>query len=75
MAARRLIESQLGTVVRIASKYLSSEMKVLDLLQEGNVGLMEAVRTFSTSGNGDFKGYAATCIDEALAKAVARSRT
>jgi len=46
-AAHRLITSNLRFVVKIASEYRSYGMKMLDLIQEGNVGLMMAVRKFN----------------------------
>jgi len=51
-AAHRLITSNLRFVVKIASEYRSYGMKMLDLIQEGNVGLMMAVRKFNP-----FKGF------------------
>ena len=51
-AAHRLITSNLRFVIKIASEYRSYGMKMLDLIQEGNVGLMMAVRKFNP-----FKGF------------------
>lgn len=51
-AAHRLITSNLRFVVKIASEYRSYGLKMLDLIQEGNVGLMMAVRKFNP-----FKGF------------------
>jgi RNA polymerase sigma-32 factor len=51
-AAHRLITSNLRFVVKIAAEYRSYGMKMLDLIQEGNVGLMMAVRKFNP-----FKGF------------------
>jgi DNA-directed RNA polymerase sigma subunit (sigma70/sigma32) len=42
---------------------------MLDLIQEGNLGLMNAVRSFAERPIGDFTDYAATCIDDAIKKA------
>ena len=42
---------------------------MLDLIQEGNIGLMNAVRRFAESPIGDFTDYAATCVDDAIKKA------
>jgi len=67
--ARRLIEAQLAQVVRIAQKHSSLGAPMLDLIQEGNIGLMNAVRRFAESPIGDFTDYAATCIEDAIKKA------
>jgi len=48
-AAHRLITSNLRFVVKIASEYRSYGMKMLDMIQEGNIGLMMAVRKFNPS--------------------------
>jgi DNA-directed RNA polymerase sigma subunit (sigma70/sigma32) len=45
--ARRLIESQLMLVVSIAERHLPSGVPMLDLIQKGNIGLMNAVRSFA----------------------------
>jgi RNA polymerase primary sigma factor len=67
--ARRLIESHLSQVVSVAQKYSASGVPMLDLIQEGNIGLMNAVRSFAESPIGDFTDYATTCIDDAMKKA------
>jgi RNA polymerase primary sigma factor len=64
--ARRLIESHLSQVVSIAQKHSPSGVPMLDLIQEGNIGLMNAVRGFAERPVGDFADYAATCIDDAI---------
>jgi len=67
--ARRLIESHLTQVVSIAQKHSASGVAMLDLIQEGNIGLMNAVRSFAKSPIGDFTDHATTCIDHAIKKA------
>jgi RNA polymerase primary sigma factor len=67
--ARRLVEGHLAQVVSIAQKHSASGAPMLDLIQEGNIGLMNAVRSFAESPIGDFTDYAATCIDDAIKKA------
>src|SRR5580700_6735958 len=52
--ARKLIESQLMLVVNIAEKHAASGVPLLDLIEEGNIGLMGAVRTFAERPIGDF---------------------
>lgn len=42
---------------------------MLDLIQEGNIGLLKAVKSFADSPIGDFTDYAATCINDAVKKA------
>ena len=66
---RRLIEAHLAQVVSIAQEHSASGVPMLDLIQEGNLGLMNAVRSFAESPIGDFTDYAATCIDDAIRKA------
>jgi DNA-directed RNA polymerase sigma subunit (sigma70/sigma32) len=68
--ARRLIEGHLAQVVSIAQKHSASGAPMLDLIQEGNIGLMNAVRSFAEGPIGDFTDYAATCIDDAIKKAL-----
>jgi RNA polymerase sigma-32 factor len=67
--ARRLIESHLAQVVSIAKTHSALGRSMLDLIQEGNIGLMNAVRSFAERPVGDFTDYAATCIGEAIKKA------
>src|SRR5579864_5333679 len=63
--ARRVIEGHLAQVVSIAQKHSESATPMLDLIQEGNKGLLNAVRSFAERPIGDFSDYAAICIDEA----------
>jgi DNA-directed RNA polymerase sigma subunit (sigma70/sigma32) len=71
--ARRLIESQLMLVVNIARKYSASGVPVLDLIQEGNIGLMNAVRSFAERPTGDFTAHAAACIEDTITKVLRKS--
>jgi len=71
--ARRLIESQLMLVVNIAEKHAASGTRLLDLIQEGNIGLMNAVRSFAERPIGYFAAHAAACIEEAITKAFVKS--
>ena len=71
--ARRLIESQLMLVVSIAEKHSASGAPLLDLIQEGNIGLMNAVRSFAERPIGDFTAHAADCIEDAITKAFGKS--
>ena len=72
--ARRLIESRLLLVVSIAQKHSGAGVPMLDLIQEGNIGLMNAIRSFAKRPIGDFTAYAAAYIEEAIAKALGKSR-
>jgi RNA polymerase primary sigma factor len=71
---RRLIESQLPLVASIAQKHTASGIPMLDLIQEGNLGLMNSVRSFAETPTGDFPTFAATCIEDAITKAYRQSK-
>jgi DNA-directed RNA polymerase sigma subunit (sigma70/sigma32) len=70
---KRLIENQLPLVASIAEKYIESGVPLLDLIQEGNLGLMDSVRSFAVAPTGDFLTFAATCIENAITKAYPRA--
>ncbi|SRR5258708_2272594 len=72
-AARRLIESQLPLVVSIAERHSSAGIPMLHLIEEGNLGLMLALKTFPESSSDTFATHAATCIEYAVSKAIAES--
>ncbi len=74
-ATRRLLESKLILVLPIAERYLSSGLSMLDLIQEGNLGLMRAVHDFPDTRLDDFSAYAAACIENAISDAIAKSRS
>jgi len=71
--ARRLMESQLMLVVKIAQKHSGSCVPMLDLIQEGNIGLMNAVRSFAEKPIGDFTAHASACIEDTITKALGKS--
>jgi RNA polymerase primary sigma factor len=71
--ARRLIESQLMLVVSIAQKHSASGVPMLDLIQEGNIGLMNAVRSFAERQIGDFTAHAAAGIEDSIKKVLGQS--
>jgi RNA polymerase primary sigma factor len=71
---RRLIESQLPLVVSIAEKHTASGIPLLDLVLEGNLGLMKSIRSFAETPTGDFPTFAATCIEDAITKAYRKSK-
>ena len=71
---RRLIESQLPLVASIAEKHTASGIPMLDLIQEGNLGLMKSVRSFAEAPTGDFPAFAATYIEDAITKAYPKAK-
>jgi|ERR1700687_350832 DNA-directed RNA polymerase sigma subunit (sigma70/sigma32) len=75
MAKRRLLESRLPLVLPIAERYASRGLSMLDLIQEGNLGLMRALENFPKSRLDDFSAYASSCIEDAISGAVARSQS
>jgi RNA polymerase primary sigma factor len=70
-AKRTLIESKLASVVDIARRYSSFRLPIIELIQEGNCGLMKAVDTFAETGTGDFTTHASALIDAAVRQAIA----
>lgn len=70
-AKRTLIESKLALVVDIAKRYSSSGLPMIELIQEGNCGLMKAVDTFAKHPAGDFAAHAYALIEAAVQYAIA----
>jgi RNA polymerase primary sigma factor len=73
-ARRRLIEANLRLVVKIARGFVTPDMPLLDLIQEGNVGLIKAAEKYDGTRNVRFSTYACWWIKQAITRSLVNSR-
>ncbi|MBQ4404208.1 MAG: sigma-70 family RNA polymerase sigma factor [Selenomonadaceae bacterium] len=67
-AQLELVSANLRLVVNIARNYIDQGVSFSDLIQEGNIGLMKAVKKFSTKGSATFIEYAEECIEKSIVR-------
>ncbi|MHB8613397.1 MAG: sigma factor [Candidatus Dormibacteraceae bacterium] len=67
----RLVAANLGLVIRMAAEHDTRGLSMPDLVQEGSIGLVEAVRTFAESGQNDFMEFAEQRIADQMDRAIA----
>jgi RNA polymerase primary sigma factor len=73
-ARQRLITANLRLVVRIAKKYMTSDVSLLDLIQEGNLGLIKAASKYDYRKNVRFSTYASWWIKQAIVRSLSNKR-
>jgi RNA polymerase primary sigma factor len=73
-ARQTLIESNLRLVVRIAKKYMTRDVSLLDLIQEGNLGLIKAASKYDFRKHVRFSTYASWWIKQAIVRALSNKR-
>ncbi len=67
----RLVAAHLDLVIRLAAARGEQPLSVPDLVQEGSIGLVEAIRSFAPSGDADFQAFAEQLINEKIDAAIA----
>ncbi len=73
-ARKKLIESNLRLVVTVARKYTAPDLPLLDIIQEGNLGLITAAQKYEFSYNVRFSTYACWWIQQSITRAIANKR-
>jgi RNA polymerase primary sigma factor len=73
-ARQKLVESNLRLVVKIAKSYLTPDVSFLDLVQEGNVGLLKAAGKYDHRKNVRFSTYASWWIKQSITRALSNKR-
>lgn len=73
-ARQRLIEANLRLVVKIAKSYMTPDVGFLDIVQEGNLGLMKAASKYDYRHNVRFSTYAAWWIKQSISRALSNKR-
>lgn len=73
-ARKKLIESNLRLVVTVARKYAAPDLPLLDIIQEGNLGLITAAQKYEFSYNVRFSTYACWWIQQSITRAIANKR-
>ncbi len=73
-ARQRLITANLRLVVRIAKKYMTPDVSLLDLIQEGNLGLIKAASKYDYRKNVRFSTYASWWIKQAIVRSLSNKR-
>ena len=73
-ARKKLIESNLRLVVTVARKYSAPDLPLLDIIQEGNLGLITAAQKYEFSYNVRFSTYACWWIQQSITRAIANKR-
>jgi len=74
IARQKLIESNLRLVVKISKSYVTSDVNFLDVIQEGNLGLIKAVSKYDHKKNVRFSTYAAWWIKQSIVRALSKKR-
>ncbi len=74
IARQKLIESNLRLVVKISKSYVTSDVNFLDVIQEGNLGLIKAASKYDHKKNVRFSTYAAWWIKQSIVRALSKKR-